>query len=327
MQPFSYLRAADVETAVHTIATHSAAQFLAGGTNLLDLMKLGVEKPDYLIDISRLPLTGVEEYPEYIRVGALMRNSNLASHALIQENYPVLTEAILAGASPQLRNMATVGGNLMQRTRCSYFTDTAAPCNKRSPGSGCSAIGGHNRNHAILGTSKQCIATHPSDMAVALAALDAMLLIDGPHGKRSVSLMDFYLIPGETPEKETALESGELIVGIELPKTTFAAKSLYLKIRDRASYSFALVSVAAVLEVEDGRIQTARIALGGVATKPWRAYEAEALLQGAVPTSELFATAAAAATNTAVPQTQNGFKVVLTQRAIIRALSTLGERA
>ena len=327
MQPFSYTHAADVDSAFQQLAASPAARFLAGGTNILDLMKLGVEKPTRLIDISRLPLAGVEEYSDHVHIGALTRNSDLARHALIREQYPALSEALLAGASPQLRNMATVGGNLMQRTRCFYFTDPAAPCNKRVPGSGCPALTGENRFHAILGVSKQCIAAHPSDMCVALAALDAVVLIDGPRGKRTVPLVDFHLAPGETPERETVLEHGEIITGVDLPKTAFAAHSLYLKIRDRASYAFALASVAAALEIDEGRIRTARVALGGVATKPWRAYEAEAVLQGAAPTSESFAAAVRAATREAVPQTQNGFKVILTQRAIVRALTRLGEKA
>lgn len=326
MQPFSYTRAEDVGSALAHLAEQPAARLLAGGTNLIDLMKLGVEKPERLVDISRLPLTGVDEYEDHIHIGALTRNSDLTEHPLIRERYPALAEAILAGASPQLRNMATVGGNLMQRTRCFYLADMAAPCNKRSPGSGCAAVGGQNRSHAILGVSKQCIATHPSDMCVALVALDAVVLLDGPAGKRSISLTDFYLEPGETPEKETLLQPGEIITGIRLPKTAFSAHSLYIKIRDRASYAFALVSVAAALEIHDGHILTARLALGGVATRPWRAYEAEKLLQGAAPTVERFTAAARAATSTAVAQTHNGFKIVLAQRAIVRALSRLGER-
>jgi xanthine dehydrogenase YagS FAD-binding subunit len=326
MQPFSYTRVADVGSALTQLAERPASRLLAGGTNLIDLMKLGVEKPDKLIDISRLPLTGIDEYADRLHIGALVRNSDLAEHPLVRKGYPVLAEAILAGASPQLRNMATVGGNLMQRTRCFYFSDTAAPCNKRSPGSGCAAIVGQNRSHAILGGSKQCIATHPSDMCVALAALDAMVLLDGPAGKRSIPLTDFYLEPGETPDKETQLQSGEIITGVDLPKTVCAAHSLYIKIRDRASYAFALVSVAAALEIQEGRILTARLALGGVATRPWRAYEAEEMLRDGAPTVERFTAAAHAATSRAIAQTHNGFKIVLAQRAIVRALSRLGGR-
>ncbi|HLZ57019.1 MAG TPA: xanthine dehydrogenase family protein subunit M [Ktedonosporobacter sp.] len=326
MQPFSYTQVADVSSALTQLATHPTARLLAGGTNLIDLMKLGVEKPDQLIDISHLPLAGVEERADRLHIGALTLNSDLAMHRAVREGYPVLSEAILAGASPQLRNMATVGGNLMQRTRCFYFTDKAAPCNKRSAGSGCAAIAGENRSHAILGGSKQCIATHPSDMCVALVALDAVLQLEGPAGKRTLPLVDFHLEPGETPEKETQLQAGEIITGVELPKTVVARHSLYMKIRDRASYAFALVSVAAALEIEEGHIRNVRIALGGVATKPWRAYEAEAMLQGAAPTAESFVAAAHAATSSAIAQTHNGFKIVLAQRAIVRALSRLGEQ-
>jgi xanthine dehydrogenase YagS FAD-binding subunit len=327
MRPFSYVRAIDVKGALDLVAEEPDAVFIAGGTNLIDLMKLGVEMPARVVDISRLPLAEIEERPDSIRIGALTRNSYVAQHALIRGRYPVLSEALLAGASPQIRNMATVGGNVMQRTRCYYFNDTTMPCNKRVPGSGCSAVAGENRTHAILGTSEQCIAVHASDMCVALMALDARVQTVGLGGERSIPMAEFYVTPGATPGREAVLERGELIVAIDVPKTGFSSQSHYLKIRDRASYAFALASVAAVLEIVDGRICTARVALGGVATKPWRAYETEALLEGAAPTREVFTVAAQAAVEGAVASTQNAFKITLLQRAIVRALSTIGGNA
>ena len=258
MQPFSYTRPRDIQTAVDEVASHPGVKFIAGGTNLIDLMKLGVEKPQRVVDITGLSLNSIEETPDTIRIGALMRNSDLAQHPLIKKHYPLLSQAILAGASPQLRNMATVGGNLMQRTRCYYFNDVYAPCNKREPGSGCSALSGQNRLHAILGTSEQCIATHPSDMCVALAVFDAVIQTQGPHGERRIPITDFYLLPADAPERETILENGELIVTVDLPKTSLTKQGHYLKVRDRASYAFALVAVAAALEIVDRRIKTAR---------------------------------------------------------------------
>ncbi len=266
MRTFAYLSADDVATAVQAISTEPGAKFLGGGTNLVDLMREGVEHPDTVIDITRLPLTGVEELPDGgVRIGALVRNSDLAGDRLIRGRYPMLSQALLTGASAQLRNMATVGGNVLQRTRCAYFYDGTAACNKREPGAGCDAIGGFNRNHAILGTSEDCIATHPSDMCVALAALDAVVEVESVRGKRRIPLVDFHLLPGGTPQVETALEADELITAVELPPSPLAATSRYRKVRDRASYAFALVSVAAALEVADGTVTGVRLALGGVA--------------------------------------------------------------
>ena len=274
---FQYARATDVADAVRQIAADPAAKFIAGGTNLIDLMKYEVERPLRLIDISRLPLNTIEQTPEGgLRIGALVPNSDLAYHPLVERRYPLLSSAILAGASQQLRNMASTGGNLLQRTRCFYFYDTATPCNKREPGSGCSAIDGINRINAILGTSEACIATHPSDMCVALAALEAKVHVAGPAGERVIPFPDFHRLPGDTPHRDTNLEPNEIITAIELPGAGFAANYSYLKIRDRLSYAFALVSVAAALELDGGRIKEARLALGGVAHKPWRDPEVEA---------------------------------------------------
>ncbi len=273
MNPFTYSRATDPQTAVSGIAANPKAKFLGGGTNLVDLMKMGVEQPEQLVDINRLDLTKVEELPNNggVRIGALVRNSDLAEHDLIKSRYPVLSEALLSGASPQLRNLATTGGNLLQRTRCYYFYDPAFPmCNKRNPGSGCGALEGYNRIHAILGQSERCIATHPSDMCVAMAALDAVVRVQGPKGERTIPFADFHRLPGDTPNVETNLQPNELITAVDLPAIPFATRSHYLKVRDRASYAFALVSVAAALEMEGGQIKSARIALGGVAHKPWR---------------------------------------------------------
>src|SRR5262249_15162765 len=268
---FHYSRAADVADAVRQLAADPAAKFIAGGTNLVDLMKENVERPSRLIDISRLPLRSVEPTPEGgLRIGALVPNTDLAWHPQAESRYPVLSSAILAGASQQLRNMASTGGNLLQRTRCAYFYDTATPCNKREPGSSCSAIGGLNRSHAILGTSESCIATHPSDMCVALAALDATGHVTGPHRDRAIALTDFHRLPGNTPERDTNLGADEIITAVELPARGFASNHTYIKLRDRLSYAFALVSVAVGLELDGGTIKEARLALGGVAHKPWR---------------------------------------------------------
>src|SRR3954471_10252098 len=281
---FQYTRAGDIADAVRQIAADPTAKFIAGGTNLIDLMKKDVERPSRLIDISRLPLNRVEETSGGgLRIGALVPNSDLAYHPLIAQRYPMLASAIVAGASAQLRNMASTGGNLLQRTRCYYFYDTATPCNKREPGSGCAAITGVNRQHAILGTSQHCIATHPSDMCVALAALDARVRATGPGGERVIAFQDFHRLPGDTPHVDTNLAADEIITAVELPPKGFARNYTYLKIRDRVSYAFALVSVAAALDLKDGRIQKARIALGGVAHKPWRDREAEARLEGEPP--------------------------------------------
>ena len=331
MNPFIYTRASDQAQAVTTLAASAKAKFLGGGTNLIDLMKMGVETPNELIDISRLPLAQVEELPDGkgVRIGALARNSDVAEHPLIAQRYPVLSEAFLAGASPQLRNMATVGGNLLQRTRCYYFYDPAFPqCNKRNPGSGCDAIDGFNRIHAILGQSEQCIATNPSDMNVALAALDAVVRVAGPKGEREIAFADFHRLPGATPNVETNLQPNELIVAVDLPALAFANRSHYLKMRDRASYAFALVSVAAILDLgPDRKIREARIALGGVAHKPWRAVEAEKQLAGQTADERAFTTAAQAALAHAKGYKYNEFKIELAKRSIVRALSTAADLA
>jgi xanthine dehydrogenase YagS FAD-binding subunit len=319
---FQYARASDVADAVRLIATDPAAKFIAGGTNLIDLMKEDVERPSRLIDISRLPLKSVESTPEGgLRIGALVPNSDLAYHPLIAERYPILGSALLAGASAQLRNMASVGGNLLQRTRCAYFYDTATPCNKREPNSGCSAINGLNRGHAILGTSDACIATHPSDMCVALAALDAKVHVAGPGGSRTIALLDFHRLPGTTPQRDTNLQADEIVTAVELPARGFAANYTYLKIRDRLSYAFALVSVAAALELEDGTIKEARLALGGVAHKPWRDQGAEAALRGKPAGRDAFSQTADSLLRGARAFTHNAFKIDLARRAIVRALT------
>lgn len=326
MHPFSYTQAVDEKSAIAAVVPQGQAIYIAGGTDLIDLMKLDVQTPMHLVDINALPLGNIEVQGDGVRIGALARNSDVAFHALIRERYPLLSEALLSGATPQLRNVATIGGNLLQRTRCSYFRDTTTPCNKREPQSGCSALDGHNRSHAILGTSAYCIATHPSDMCVALVALDAVVQTQGPKGERTIPVADLYLLPDDHPERETVLEHGELIVAVDLPASPFAARSRYLKIRDRASYAFATVSVAAALDIQDGIIRTARIALGGVAPKPWRAYEAEKILVGQPPQEAVYRAAALEATRGAQPQRYNAFKVELTQRTIVRALIAVGGR-
>ena len=319
---FQYARATDVADAVRQIAADPAAKFIAGGTNLLDLMKYDVERPERLIDISRLPLRTVEETSSGgLRIGALVPNSDLAYHPLVEARYPLLASAILAGASQQLRNMASTGGNLLQRTRCLYFYDTATPCNKREPGSGCSAVDGINRTNAILGTSDACIATHPSDMCVALAALGATVHVAGPAGERAIAFADFHRLPGDTPQIDTNLTPTELIVAVELPSKGFAANYSYLKVRDRLSYAFALVSVAAALELEEGRIKEARLALGGVAHKPWRKAEAEAALLGEAPDRAAFARAADILLRGSKGFAHNAFKIGLARRGIERALT------
>ena len=323
MTPFDYQRAETAAVAVKQVTGTPRATFLAGGTGLLDLMKLNVEQHDLLLDVTRLPFDKIEATPNGIVIGANVRNSDLAHHATIMQRYPALSEALLSGASPQLRNMATVGGNLMQRTRCEYFRDGFSPCNKRDPKSGCSAKDGYNHSHAVLGVSDQCIATHPSDMCVALAISDAVVKTQGPKGERAIPFGEFHLTPGTTPHRETVLEHGELITAVELPSTSWSARSHYLKVRDRASYEFALASAAVALEVADGVIKTARIALGGVATKPWRVSEAEKSLLGKKPTTEAFTAAAETATKGAVPRQWNGFKVALVRRVIVRALETV----
>jgi xanthine dehydrogenase YagS FAD-binding subunit len=319
---FDYARAGDIADAVRQIAADPAAKFIAGGTNLVDLMKYDVERPARLIDITHLPLKTVEETANGgLRIGALVPNSDLAYHPLIEKRYPLLSSAILAGASAQLRNMASTGGNLLQRTRCFYFYDTATPCNKREPGSGCSAINGINRINAILGTSEACIATHPSDMCVALAALEATVHVAGPDGGRSIAFSDFHRLPGDRPQIDTNLAPSEIITAIELPPRRFAANYSYLKIRDRLSYAFALVSVAAALELEDGRIKEARLALGGVAHKPWRKPEAEAALRGETANRTAFGKAADILLRDAKGFTHNAFKIGLARRVIERTLT------
>ena len=323
MDAISYERAADVAGAVRAVQQPGAV-FIGGGTNLLDLMKGGVERPVRLIDITHIGgLDTVTTLPGGgLRIGALVRNSDAANHALIREQYPLLSQALLAGASAQLRNMATVGGNLLQRTRCGYFYDTAfSQCNKRVPGSGCAALEGHNRMHAILGASPQCVAVNPSDMSVALAALDAVVRVAGPAGERTIPFAEFHRLPGDRPDADTTLRSGELITAVDLPPPLFSAHSHYLKVRDRASYAFALVSVAAALQMDGERVQAARIALGGVAHKPWRASAAEQMLNGQPLTQATLDRAAAAALHDAKPLSHNGFKVQLAQRAIVRAVN------
>jgi xanthine dehydrogenase YagS FAD-binding subunit len=325
MRAFTYARAGDEQGAVAAVAADAEAAFVAGGTTLIDLMKIDVMTPSRLVDVNGLGLAKIEAMAGGgVRIGGLARNSDVAANDAIRKGYPVLAEALLSGASPQLRNMATVGGNLLQRTRCSYFRDTADPCNKRRPGSGCSAIGGYARMHAILGGSDACIAVNPSDMCVALVALDAVVHTRGPRGERHIAIADFHLLPGDHPERETMLDHGELITAVTLPATAFAARSHYLKVRDRASFAFALVSAAVALAVEGGVIREARVALGGVATKPWRAAPAEKELIGKVPGEAAYKAAAAAAVEGAKPQKDNAFKVELARRTVVRALAELG---
>jgi xanthine dehydrogenase YagS FAD-binding subunit len=329
MRPFKYTRAAEPGAAVRIVSATGDAKFIAGGTNILDLMKEGVENPSELVDIARLNLTQIRATPAGISIGALAKNTDTANHPLIRQGYPLLTQAILAGASAQIRNMATNGGNLLQRTRCPYFYDVSMQCNKREPGSGCGAFEGISRNHAIFGWSDKCIAVHPSDMCVALAALDAVVKVQGADGKeRAIPFAEFHRLPGDTPEKDNNLRHGELITAIEIPKSNFAQNSYYLKVRDRASYAFALVSVAAALDLSGNTIKQARIAMGGVAHKPWRALNAEKFLANKTATSENFRAAADAEMKTAKPFEHNKFKVDLGTRAIVLALKrAAGARA
>ena len=327
MHSFSYTRAQEVETAVKEKAAEPGAKFIAGGTNLTDLMKVNVEQPPRLIDIRRLPLKQIEETADGgLRLGALVTNADTAYHEAVEKRYPLLSKAILAGASAQLRNMATNGGNPLQRTRCYYFYDTATDCNKREPGSGCSAINGFNRIHAILGSSEHCIAVHPSDMAIALAALDARINVSSQQGDRVIPILDFHRLPGDTPHIDTNLQADEIITGIDLPPQGFAAHHSYLKIRDRASYAFALISVAAALEMDGNIIKEARIALGGVAHKPWRNTEAEALLAGKEVNAETFKQVAQVILKGARGYGHNNFKIDLAKRAIVRALTQAANR-
>ena len=321
VRPFEYIRATDVGQAVATAIADPAASYLAGGTTQVDLMKDGVLSPEVLIDITRLPLRGVSADGGLVRVGALTTMEELAADPVIIERLPVVRESLLLAASPQLRNMATVAGNLLQRTRCRYYRDLSCACNKRAPGSGCDALTGHHRMHAVLGTSEDCIATHASDLAVALVALDAVVHVRGADGERAVPLTEFYLVPGDTPDQENVLGPGELITSVEVPLLPEGARSGYLKVRDRASYEFALASAAVALVVTDGVMRDVRIALGGVATIPWRARAAEDVLRGAPVTQEAFAAAAEAALAGASPRPGNAFKVELGKRTVARALS------
>jgi xanthine dehydrogenase YagS FAD-binding subunit len=324
MRPFRYLRPTDEATALSAIASEGARP-LGGGTGLVDLMRLEVERPAMLVDVTALPLAEVAQSPGGLRIGALVRNSDLAYHPLVRRNYPVLSEALLSGASPQLRNMATVAGNLMQRTRCSYFRDVGVEaCNKRRPGSGCAAMDGVHRMHAVLGTSARCIATHPSDMCVALVALDASVHVRGSGGERAIAIADFHRMPADQPELETALGRGEMITHVTLPATAFAARSRYVKARDRASYAFALASAAVALDLDGSTIRAARVALGGVATKPWRSPEAEHALVGQPATRATYQRAAEAALAEARPRRENAYKVVLAKRTLVRALERAG---
>ena len=330
MHTFEFIRPTDLADAITAAAQSKTAQqgadvrFMGGGTTLIDLMKLNVETPSRVLDINRMPLDKIESTSNGgLKVGAIVRNSDLAYHATVKRDYAVLSQAILQGASAQIRNMATVGGNLLQRTRCVYFRDTAMACNKREPGSGCPAITGHNRTLAILGASEHCIATNPSDMCVALAALEAMIQIQGPKGTRTVAFGDFHLLPGSTPQRETVLEPGDLITHVTLPPPISGSKQLYLKLRDRASYEFALASAAVVLTIANGKVTQARIALGGVGTKPWRSPEAETALTGQSANDATYRKAAEAALGGAKPQSENGFKIELAKRCLTHALRTV----
>jgi xanthine dehydrogenase YagS FAD-binding subunit len=329
MHTFEFIRPKDSAAAIAGAAQSKTAQqgadvrFIGGGTTLIDLMKLNVETPARVLDINRLPFDKIEPMPDGgLKIGATARNSDLAYYAKVQRDYSVLSQAILQGASAQIRNMATVAGNLLQRTRCVYFRDTAMPCNKREPGTGCPAITGHNRTLAILGTSEHCIATNPSDMCVAMAALEATIHIQDPKGSRTVAFGDFHLLPGSTPQRETVLEPGDLITHVTLPPPISGSKQLYLKLRDRASYEFALASAAVVLTITSGNITHARIALGGVGTKPWRSLEAEAALTGKPANDATFRQAAEAALQGAKPQSENRFKIELAKRCLTYALRT-----
>ena len=327
MNPFRYERASDAASAVALLAQAPNGAFLGGGTNLVDHMKLGVAQPDLLVDVTRLPYDRIELLPDgVVRIGAAVHNSDLAADRTIRTRYPMLAQALLSGASGQLRNLATTGGNLLQRTRCVYFQDVSKPCNKRVPGSGCPAREGYHRNLAILGASEACIATHPSDMAVAMVALDAVVRVLGPNGERTIPLVGFHRLPGDEPQRDTVLEHGELITAVDLPRLPFAVRSYYRKVRDRASYAFALVSVAAALDVADGIVRDVRIAFGGVAHVPWRATKAEAVLRGAPAIEETFRQAADVELADARPLRNNAFKVPLARNVLVRTLLDLTEK-
>ncbi|GGY35893.1 FAD binding domain-containing protein [Streptomyces djakartensis] len=326
MKEFAYVRAGSVEEATSAYASHTGARYLGGGTNLVDLMKLGVERPTALIDVSRLPLDAVEELPDgALRIGATVRNSDLAAHPLVRDRYPALSQAVLAGASGQLRNAATTGGNLLQRTRCPYFQDLSKPCNKREPGSGCGALDGVHRDHAVLGHSAHCIATHPSDMAVALAALDGRVELYGPEGSRSVPAADFHRLPGDRPEQDTEIRPGELVTGVVLPAVAAGLPSAYRKARDRASYAFALASVAAVLRVADGVVDHVGLAFGALSHRPWRARRAEEALRGAAPTAAAFEHAVGLELSAARPLRDNAYKLPLARNLAVDVLSRLAD--
>nr|WP_294942778.1 xanthine dehydrogenase family protein subunit M [uncultured Mucilaginibacter sp.] len=323
MKQFQYVRPAS-QAAVLDALTKPGSKIIAGGTNLVDLMKKGVMSPDKLVDINNLPLNTINTSPEGLHIGALTLNSVLSENSLVLDKQPLLSMALKAGASPQLRNMATVGGNMMQRTRCAYFYDTAMPCNKRTPGTGCGAMGGYNRMHAIFGASPQCIAVHPSDMCVALAALDATVTIAGKKGQRRIPFTEFHRLPGEHPEMDNHLATGEMILGVDIPDNNFSKNSYYLKVRDRQSYAFALVSVAAALDIQNGVIKQARLAMGGVAHKPWRLFDAEKFLAGKAPTEENFNKAAQLAMQGAKAREHNAFKLKLAPATIAEALKHAG---
>ncbi|MEV2276601.1 xanthine dehydrogenase family protein subunit M [Nocardiopsis sp. NPDC049922] len=324
MRSFAYKRVSDIASAIAEVGGDPGSEFLAGGTTEVDMLRIRVARPRRVVDINDLPIAAIEQLSDGgIRIGGLARMSDVAAHPAVRERFPVIVQALEKGASAQLRNMATMGGNLMQKVRCSYFRDVHQACNRRDPGTGCAAIGGFNRTHAVLGTSEHCVATHPSDVAVALTALDAIIHLQGPDGARTVAFDDFFPLPGDTPEREHPISHGELITAIEVPADTAARTSHYLKVRDRESYEFALAAAAVILRVEGGIVTEARIGLGGVATKPWRARRAEAHLTGAPARAEAFEDAAAAEMADAVPQSMNAFKITLAQRTMVRALNTV----
>ncbi|MFN2460157.1 MAG: xanthine dehydrogenase family protein subunit M [Candidatus Velthaea sp.] len=327
MQPFEFVAVTTAADARELHGGRADARFLAGGTTLVDLMKAGVERPRLVVDINGLPLARVNADAGRVRIGALARNSDVAYDETVAREFPAVAQALLSGASGQLRNMATVGGNLLQRTRCPYFREPQYRCNKRAPGTGCDALEGFNRLHAVLGGSDACIATHPSDFAVALVAVDAGVVVETAAGERSIPVVDFYRLPGDRPDIETALEHGDLVVGVDLPRAALYGRSAYVKLRDRASYEFALASAAVALDISGGVIRAARVALGGVATVPWRARGAEAALEGSAPGADAFARAADAAVDGAVARTHNAFKIELARRAVVRALATAAEAA
>jgi xanthine dehydrogenase YagS FAD-binding subunit len=327
VKAFRYAQARDVASARSAVAADKDARYVAGGTNLVDLMKEYVERPSLLVDITQLPLRGIDRTANGVRLGALALMSDVADHPAVAREFPAVSQALLLSASPQLRNMATIGGNVMQRTRCAYFRDASQPCNKRAPGTGCAAIAGVNRQHAVIGGSPNCICTHPSDLAVALLAVDAVVHVRGRSGERAIPFERFHVLPGNAPQRETVLEHGDLITAVELPASAHARGSYYLKVRDRASYEFALVSVAAALDVAGGVIRSARVGLGGVAPKPWRSHDAEAALAGRPANAATFAAAARAATRGMRGYGQNDFKIALTERAVARALAHAGGAA